>query len=184
MAQEPCELAWLDRNTLPVEPERFGSLADQFMPVIMAELAQRQRKVNHAYLERTRTQLRLLEAEKLSLLGQLAAGLAHELNNAIGVVTRNGSGLVDFLGDMLRQYYPREFRLFRQGLEADNWSSSAEVRRDARRLEEQFRLAPEQAKLLARILNGEQPTRARMRDLLGSPTTGSLVAIVTTCSWR
>ena len=48
VAQEPCELAWLDRNTLPVEPERFGSLADQFMPVIMAELAQRQRKVNHA----------------------------------------------------------------------------------------------------------------------------------------
>ncbi|ATP10960.1 histidine kinase [Aeromonas salmonicida] len=167
VAQEPCELAWLDRNTLPVEPERFGSLADQFMPVIMAELAQRQRKVNHAYLERTRTQLRLLEAEKLSLLGQLAAGLAHELNNAIGVVTRNGSGLVDFLGDMLRQYYPREFRLFRQGLEAGQLSSSAEVRRDARRLEEQFRLAPEQAKLLARILNGEQPTRARMRDLLG-----------------
>ncbi|MGL4714708.1 MAG: Crp/Fnr family transcriptional regulator, partial [Aeromonas sp.] len=40
VALEPCELAWLDRDTLPVEPERFGSLADQFMPVIMAELAQ------------------------------------------------------------------------------------------------------------------------------------------------
>lgn len=31
--------------------------------------------------------------------------------------------------DMLRQYYPREFRLFRQGLEAGQLSSSAEVRR-------------------------------------------------------
>lgn len=167
VALEPCELAWLDRDTLPVEPERFGSLADQFMPVIMAELAQRQRKVNHAYLERTRTQRRLLEAEKLSLLGQLAAGLAHELNNAIGVVTRNGSSVIDFVDDLLRQHYPREYRLFQQGLQAGQLSSSAEVRRDARQLEVQFRLACEPAKLLARILNGESPTRARVRDLLG-----------------
>ena len=86
-ALEPCDIAWIDCDIQPQETEQYGSLTEQFMPVIMEELKQRQLKINRAYLEQVRIERQLLKAETMSTLGELAAGVAHELNNAIGVVT-------------------------------------------------------------------------------------------------
>lgn len=53
-----------------------------------------------ALLEKlTATQNRLLQAEKMASVGQLAAGVAHEINNPVGFVTSNLGTLREYIKD-------------------------------------------------------------------------------------
>lgn len=60
----------------------------------------------NAKLEEAHQQL--LQAEKLAALGQLAAGVAHEINNPISFVRSNIHTLNDYLQDLLRIVDPSE----------------------------------------------------------------------------
>jgi PAS domain S-box-containing protein len=48
------------------------------------------------------TQMQLLQSEKMASLGQLAAGVAHEINNPVGFVNSNLSTLQEYVDGMLR----------------------------------------------------------------------------------
>lgn len=58
-------------------------------------------ELENAHLQLSGTQTRLLQAEKLAALGQLAAGVAHEINNPVGYVNSNLGTLKGYLKDML-----------------------------------------------------------------------------------
>ena len=51
--------------------------------------------------ERKRAQLQLLQSEKMASIGQLAAGVAHEINNPTGYVSSNLKTLSEYSGDLL-----------------------------------------------------------------------------------
>jgi signal transduction histidine kinase len=51
-----------------------------------------------AYRELQNTQMQLVQREKMASVGQLVAGVAHELNNPIGFVSSNVATLEDFVG--------------------------------------------------------------------------------------
>jgi len=48
------------------------------------------------------TQRQLLQSEKMAAIGQLAAGVAHEINNPIGYVFSNIGALAGYVNDLLR----------------------------------------------------------------------------------
>lgn len=51
--------------------------------------------------ELTQTQLKLVQSEKMASIGQLAAGVAHEINNPIGFVKSNFSTMATYVDDLL-----------------------------------------------------------------------------------
>ena len=63
------------------------------MKRVQAELEQNFRKIQEANERITETQNQLLQSEKMAAIGQLAAGVAHEINNPIGFVSFNLSTL-------------------------------------------------------------------------------------------
>ncbi|MUG95504.1 response regulator [Scytonema sp. UIC 10036] len=48
------------------------------------------------------TQLQLIQSEKMSTLGQLVAGIGHEINNPIGFIGGNISHIEEYIKDLLR----------------------------------------------------------------------------------
>lgn len=58
--------------------------------------------LKHAHDELVRTHQQLLHSEKMASIGQLAAGVAHEINNPIGFVNSNVGTLHEYLQDLLR----------------------------------------------------------------------------------
>ncbi len=153
------EVAWISRSTPPVSPEQHGNLLTQFVPLIIEELQNRQARLAQTTQERETALHRLHLAEKLSTLGQLSAGLAHELNNAIGVILRTSDQLTGALGEHLRRTMPDDVAWFERGLQQGQIYSSAVVRERARQLEKDDGLDYAIAKRLARALGPDKPDR-------------------------
>ncbi|MBU0682442.1 MAG: PAS domain-containing protein [Proteobacteria bacterium] len=53
------------------------------------QLAEKNKEIENAFKELKITQSHLLQQEKMASVGQLAAGVAHEINNPVGFVTSN-----------------------------------------------------------------------------------------------
>jgi len=64
-------------------------------------LQQRVQELSDLNRDLAATQLQLLQSEKMASIGQLAAGVAHEINNAIGFVKSNLGSLADYVDKLL-----------------------------------------------------------------------------------
>jgi two-component system NtrC family sensor kinase len=79
----------------------------------ITEIAQTQaKKLEQSLRELQQTQSQLIQAEKMSGLGQLVAGVAHEINNPVNFIYGNLSYLDDYINDLMKllrlyqQFYP------------------------------------------------------------------------------
>ncbi|MDO6475888.1 ATP-binding protein [Alteromonas sp. 1_MG-2023] len=70
-----------------------GKSADQ----LQLELEQKDRLIDSLQKDLRDAQRQLLQAEKMASVGQLAAGVAHEINNPVGFVSSNLSTLADYV---------------------------------------------------------------------------------------
>ena len=66
-----------------------------------ADLLREQEQLRQAMETIERTQSQLLQSEKMAAVGQLAAGVAHEINNPIGFVTSNLGSLTTYVTRLL-----------------------------------------------------------------------------------
>jgi len=67
-----------------------------------AELLRRNQELTELNEKLSRAQEQLLQSEKLASIGQLAAGVAHEINNPISFVFSNFGTLQTYVADLLR----------------------------------------------------------------------------------
>lgn len=75
-------------------------------------LRQQATKLEQTLLVLQQTQTQLIQTEKMSSLGQLVAGIAHEINNPVSFISGNVSHATGYIQELLRsielyqQYYP------------------------------------------------------------------------------
>lgn len=166
IAAADCELAYIERGVAAVEPQRWGSLAEQFMPLLVQELARRSLQATERAIEKEAALRQLHRSEVMTTLGQLAAGLAHELNNAIGVISRKGEYIASFVDELLQRLLPAEGSFFRQGQQQGPLLSDEQLRRRVRDYERQFALSRQAARLLARLAPTVEDARSLGPQLL------------------
>ncbi|EIP0119862.1 MULTISPECIES: ATP-binding protein [Vibrio] len=152
IAQTDVELAWIQRDTPAVEEATYGPLTTQFMPVMVNELSRRQRRAMQEALAKEKALQKLHTAEQMTTLGQLAAGIAHELNNAIGVVSSKSERLETVIMELLEEVHPEASQFFDFGLMQGQQVSSSEARKRGRHFEKYYGLTKEVARDLARAV--------------------------------
>lgn len=76
-----------------------------------ARLRQQTKELEAALEELQQTQFQLIQAEKMSSLGQLVAGVAHEINNPVSFIYGNLAHATEYIRDLLKlvKLYQREY---------------------------------------------------------------------------
>ncbi|WP_204106161.1 MULTISPECIES: response regulator [Spirulina sp. CCY15215] len=80
--------------------------------ILQEKVAERTQELEENLQELKQSQLQLIQGEKMSSLGQLVSGIAHEINNPIGFIKGNLSHAANYVEDLLgyltlyEKYYP------------------------------------------------------------------------------
>ncbi|MEA5418195.1 PAS domain-containing protein [Spirulina sp. CCNP1310] len=95
-----------DRPWQPDEMELLHSIGNQVaIAIYQAQLYQesqsKSEELEQAYRELQETQIQLIQAEKMSSLGQLVAGIAHEINNPVSFIYGNLTHTANYAHDLL-----------------------------------------------------------------------------------
>lgn len=165
VAEEDTALAYIEADELEAEDPHGTPLYERFMPVIVAELVHRHQRAKELVMERERALEKLIESEKMVSLGQMAAGIAHELNNAAAVLERNTDWLSERLGAYLADERSEYVSFYRDGLQRGRRRSSLEVRQRSRELQTRYGCSRDVARKMAEAGFPEEPFRADASDL-------------------
>jgi signal transduction histidine kinase len=136
VAMEDSVVTYYDK---PLIDHHNGDL-DKILPfltsVIANELFSRQHYAKKMAKEKQEYVEKLLKAEKMATLGQMAAGLAHELNNSIGVIDSNLHNIEAYVDKTMRDCNDTLlYSFFEKGLKEGQSVSSADARESRQKYE-------------------------------------------------
>ncbi len=146
IAAEDTEVFYYDGNFRRLGPHESDELAAFLFNIVVLELKSRQRFAARMAHERQEAMNKLIKTEKLITLGQLSAGLAHELNNTIGSLSSNLGQLEEGVFELLSGYKSNKMQFLQDGLDKGQQLSSSEARKARNLWTDAFQLGTSIAK--------------------------------------
>ena len=113
-----------------------------------------------AYKELQASQAQVLQSEKMASIGQLAAGVAHEINNPIGFISSNLGTLGKYL-ERLSGFMTSQTRIIEHAASPEARQELAAFRRELKI----DRIVPDIDKLIGESLDGANRVRKIVKDL-------------------
>ncbi|MBZ0156755.1 MAG: hybrid sensor histidine kinase/response regulator, partial [Alphaproteobacteria bacterium] len=92
----PMELAIKVNNFLKLQEYEEVKLRNEILTDSKKILEEKNRELERAYCDLKSAQSQILQQEKMASIGQLAAGIAHEINNPVGFIMSNLNTLQKF----------------------------------------------------------------------------------------
>ncbi len=168
-AEEEALIAFIEMDDLDQKEANYAAFAERILPIIVEEIYMRQLLATQLSIERQKTLRKLNQAEKLAALGQMAAGLAHELNNAIGVIEKKSEWLVERISEYVQKKDSHGlYHFFEKGLQHGQNLPTKAVRQRKKEIEHNFQLPPNQAKNIAKIGLSDKEIKEFLPDLSSS----------------
>jgi signal transduction histidine kinase len=124
--------------------------------------SERQREIDHAYARLRDAEEQLLQSDKMASIGQLAAGVAHEINNPIGYIYSNLGTLGEYVNNMFRVIGAYEKTL--RGMPSDGQERRSELAEVKQQVDYDF-LIKDLPSLLAESREGIERVRKIVQDL-------------------
>ena len=111
-------------------------------------------------------QAQLLQSEKLASIGQLAAGVAHEINNPVGFISSNLGTMREYIEDLsgLIEIYSKLAACVRAGQHEEAGKLSLEIEKQKERIDLDYVLE-DAANLLDESRDGAERVRKIVQDL-------------------
>jgi signal transduction histidine kinase len=141
------EVVYMERDDDVIPYKGRTTLEEQFMPLVIFGLVNRQQSELSLFKEKEATYKKLLEHEKQASLGKMAAGIAHELNNAVAVLYSSANWLIEKIAFAWKGQ--KETALFEAGLLSGRHLSSREKRELQKMWQSKHGLSSRAAKALA-----------------------------------
>lgn len=86
----------------PVHAAKLAEMSDEQIRSIAGDLLKANNDLKELNSKLSDAQSKLIQSEKLASIGQLAAGVAHEINNPIGFIFSNFGTLEQYLDDLFQ----------------------------------------------------------------------------------
>jgi predicted ATPase/signal transduction histidine kinase len=91
----------ISQAAISLENARLYRRLEDYSQNLEAKVAQRTQELQEKHQHLKQTQTQLIQAEKMSALGQMVAGIAHEINNPINFIHGNISHTCEYFKDIL-----------------------------------------------------------------------------------
>ncbi len=132
------------------------------------EMQKKNQELERVLKELKETQAHLLQSEKMASIGQLAAGIAHEINNPVGFIDSNLKTLHDYASDM-KEIIKGQMKAIENLIEKRPGDYQLEtLKQEMKRLEEDYDMdfvLEDMDQLIGQCLEGTNRVKQIVRDL-------------------
>ncbi|NOY77230.1 MAG: response regulator [Calditrichaeota bacterium] len=140
--------------------------SNQRLTQLNTQLQQTTQYLQKANREIKEAQSQLLQHEKMASIGQLAAGVAHEINNPIGFIYSNLSVLQDYIADLLSFF--QRYRALKKAVQTGRMETVLSAFKELEKAEKEIDLdfiMDDFEKIVRESLDGAERVKVIVQDL-------------------
>ncbi len=158
----------VDNARMAEDLKRSNEQIEVYSLNLEAMVLNRTAELEKANRELKAAQAQLLQTEKLSSLGQLAAGIAHEINNPIGFINSNLRTMGEYVEDLI--HLINKYEVMANAIRERDYDSLSTINKEVERIKKEIKfdfIMEDFEKLIRESKDGAYRVYKIVRDLRG-----------------